>query len=141
MTLGLVYYGYRFYCPNIAKWLTRDPIGETGGVNLYAFVLNNPVSWVDPWGLEVLDEGMVECMIKEWKKITKKEKDAIIEGFIYGVMFAGAYSSKFGPSFGVVGGGFMTGYFVLINLWKIELAEYIVNQINNNPPCVEDKCK
>jgi len=34
----------------MAKWITRDPIGETGGVNLYAFVLNNPVNWVDIWG-------------------------------------------------------------------------------------------
>jgi RHS repeat-associated protein len=41
-------------------WLSRDPIGERGGLNLYGYVLNNPVRWVDPLGLEVFgtyDQG------------------------------------------------------------------------------------
>jgi RHS repeat-associated protein len=49
---GLVYYGYRYYLPNLARWLTRDPIGEEGGVNLYGFVNQDPVSLVDPLGLK-----------------------------------------------------------------------------------------
>jgi RHS repeat-associated protein len=48
---GLIHYQYRPYAPEIGRWLTRDPLGETGGMNLYAFVGNNPVNWVDPWGL------------------------------------------------------------------------------------------
>jgi len=48
---GLSYYGYRFYVPSLGRWLTRDPIGEKGGINLYGFVGNNPISWIDPWGL------------------------------------------------------------------------------------------
>ena len=28
---GLVYYGYRYYSPNLGRWLSRDPIGERGG--------------------------------------------------------------------------------------------------------------
>lgn len=47
---GLNYYGYRFYNPAIERWMNRDPLGEEGGVNLYAFVQNNPVNWVDPNG-------------------------------------------------------------------------------------------
>jgi len=35
----------------LGKWITRDPIGEFGGYNLYAYVLNDPVNWVDPNGL------------------------------------------------------------------------------------------
>jgi RHS repeat-associated protein len=48
---GLNYYGYRFYAPAIGRWMNRDPLGEAGGINLYGFVSNNPVNWVDPWGL------------------------------------------------------------------------------------------
>jgi RHS repeat-associated protein len=52
---GLIEYGFRRYAPAIGRWTTRDPLGETGGINLYAFVGNNPVNWVDPWGLEIIN--------------------------------------------------------------------------------------
>lgn len=43
---GLVYYGYRFYDPVFGRWLSRDPIKENGGLNLYGFVRNSSVcSW------------------------------------------------------------------------------------------------
>jgi RHS repeat-associated protein len=48
---GLYYYGYRFYEPNFGRWLNHDPLGEVGGVNLYGFNGNNPVNFVDPYGL------------------------------------------------------------------------------------------
>ena len=49
--VGLNDYGYRFYSPSVGRWLTRDPIAERGGVNLYGFVGNSPVSYADPDGL------------------------------------------------------------------------------------------
>ena len=33
------------------RWLSRDPIGESGGINLYGYVGNSPVNYVDPLGL------------------------------------------------------------------------------------------
>src|SRR5205823_3078293 len=48
---GLYYYGFRFYDPNLQRWLNRDPIGERGGINLYAFVGNSPINRRDPLGL------------------------------------------------------------------------------------------
>jgi RHS repeat-associated protein len=48
---GLYYYGFRYYEPNSQRWLTRDPIQEIGGINLYAFVFNDP-SRADSWGLD-----------------------------------------------------------------------------------------
>ncbi|HDH04695.1 MAG TPA: hypothetical protein ENH01_03135 [Nitrospirae bacterium] len=50
-SLGLSYYGYRFYTPITGRWLTRDPLGEAGGINLYQMTGNNSVNFVDPWGL------------------------------------------------------------------------------------------
>ena len=38
---GLVYYGYRYYNPSTGRWLSRDPIEEKGGVNLYEAMLNS----------------------------------------------------------------------------------------------------
>lgn len=42
---------YRAYNPALGIWLSRDPIAENGGINLYAYVGNNPVNFWDPFGL------------------------------------------------------------------------------------------
>ena len=47
---GLYYYGYRFYDPNLQRWLNRDPIGEEAG-NLYTMVGNDSVGDFDALGL------------------------------------------------------------------------------------------
>lgn len=46
----LYYYAYRFYSPVLRRWLTRDPIEEKGGVNLYCFCRNNTLNAFDPLG-------------------------------------------------------------------------------------------
>jgi len=42
---------YRPYDPGTGRWLSRDPVGENGGINLYDYVGNNPISGRDPLGL------------------------------------------------------------------------------------------
>jgi RHS repeat-associated protein len=49
---GLNYYGYRYYSAGVGRWLSTDPIGELGGLNLYGFVYNNTLSRIDPFGLQ-----------------------------------------------------------------------------------------
>jgi RHS repeat-associated protein len=53
---GLYYYLFRFYDPNLQRWLNRDPIGEFGGNNLYEFAFDNPVSKVDSYGLDCAND-------------------------------------------------------------------------------------
>jgi len=48
---GLYYYGYRYYSPELGRWLNRDPMGEDGGENVYGFVGNNPLWRCDATGL------------------------------------------------------------------------------------------
>ena len=50
---GLYYFGHRFYSPRIARWLTRDPIEEDGGLNLYAYCVNNPIMLSDKLGEDI----------------------------------------------------------------------------------------
>ncbi len=71
---GLYYYGYRWYAPNLQRWLNRDPLGDLGSpiytgdftaysmirepvevwqsANLFSFVANWPTDVIDPWGLQ-----------------------------------------------------------------------------------------
>ncbi|MEW6303671.1 MAG: RHS repeat-associated core domain-containing protein [Verrucomicrobiota bacterium] len=68
MLSTLTYYGYRFYDANIHRWLTKDPLEDSGArllqrtgtknpdfENVYRFVHNDPVNWVDPFGLQWMD--------------------------------------------------------------------------------------
>ena len=61
----LLYYGYRYYNPSTGSWLSRDPLGERGGLNLYAIGMNSPINGVDALGLHWTNWrpfDFIECM-------------------------------------------------------------------------------
>ena len=53
---GLVYYNYRYYNPDLGRWLSKDPIAEKGGYNLYGMLANEPISDIDYLGLDPLNK-------------------------------------------------------------------------------------
>jgi len=48
---GFLQYLYRIYISELDRWLNQDPIQEIGGINLYTYVVNNPINLIDPDGL------------------------------------------------------------------------------------------
>ena len=44
---NLVYYNYRYYAPQLGRWISRDPIADEGGLNLYSIATNNTINWTD----------------------------------------------------------------------------------------------
>jgi RHS repeat-associated protein len=49
---GLVRFGFRDYDPDVGRWLAKDPILFAGGdIDLYGYVLDDPINLVDPYGL------------------------------------------------------------------------------------------
>ncbi len=48
---GLHYNYFRYYNPQTGRYMTPDPLGLWGGINLFAYVENSPLRWIDPWGL------------------------------------------------------------------------------------------
>jgi RHS repeat-associated protein len=47
---GLSDFGRRWYDADTGRWLNRDPLGELGGTNVYAYAANDPVNRFDPDG-------------------------------------------------------------------------------------------
>ena len=49
---ALIYFGRRYYDPEIGRWITTDPKGYADGIiHLYAYVLNDPLNHWDLYGL------------------------------------------------------------------------------------------
>lgn len=53
---GLHYNRFRYYNPSSGQFINQDPIGLMGGLNNYQYV-PNPISWIDPFGLQHDDQG------------------------------------------------------------------------------------
>jgi len=71
----LAYYGYRYYSPEMGRWVSRDPIGQWGGINLYIIGNNAPISGVDVLGLLAIDmaEDIVDAFLREQDPVLEDE--------------------------------------------------------------------
>ncbi|MFU8893806.1 MAG: tyrosine-type recombinase/integrase [Luteolibacter sp.] len=93
----VTYYGYRWYDPVTGRWPSRDPIGERGGFNLYGFVGNDGVNWVDNLGLRkadfTLSEEQKDCVCKFKSRLESIEEAGkmLIDGIIFSGSDAGYY--------------------------------------------------
>ena len=62
---GLVYYNYRYLNPELGRWMTRDPIKEVGGDNLYSLLSNNILNRSDQRGLIDFDVlGIISALVR-----------------------------------------------------------------------------
>lgn len=64
---GLMYMRHRWYCAASQRFISRDPIGLSGGANLYAYAENSPTRNIDPSGLKLvkIDEGYEEKSVED----------------------------------------------------------------------------
>ncbi|GEM_PF-1766880 len=71
---NLYYYRARTYQPSLGRFTSKDPIIFLAGVNFYNYVWNNPIYWVDPFGLE--------GALKNNKEKNKNEGEKLGEGLL-----------------------------------------------------------
>ena len=100
--LDLVYYNYRHYSPALGRFLSRDPIEEQGGLNLYAFVGNDSVQKTDYRGGECMQTGNVKPDEKGWeiediKIVSPKESKNVVTdtaGLLFAIQIVWRLSAK-----------------------------------------------
>jgi len=85
--LGMVEVANAFYDPGLQRWLNRDPIQEAGGLNLHAYVDNDPLNGSDALGLwntcghnSLLNSAFgknesLKADVKKWKDASKNMDD------------------------------------------------------------------
>ncbi len=92
---GLILCTNRHYDPQQGRFLTRDPIGYDGGINLYSYTRNNPINWMDPDGTDALDNAIMAVSITAGG----------IEGGIQGGALGGGLGTLVEPVGGTFAGG------------------------------------
>jgi RHS repeat-associated protein len=58
----LVYYGQRYYNASTGRWLSRDPLAENGGNDIYCALGNAPEDFIDPFGLKTCRGAGVQSL-------------------------------------------------------------------------------
>jgi RHS repeat-associated protein len=107
---GLYLAWYRAYEAGVGRWLNRDPIGERGGLNIYLYVKNRPLTFNDRLGLFDCPSKEISALIRKHMNFFKglgKERDIELDGYLSGDKpFLGSsdgntkYSSKRDDTFG-----------------------------------------
>jgi len=82
---GLHYNRFRYYSPEVGRFVSNDPIGLLGGENLFAYA-PNPIMWMDPLGLTSWTDKLVACGVPQPSGMTNPHGHHII--------FKGKYANQ-----------------------------------------------
>jgi RHS repeat-associated protein len=78
-SIGLDNHGFRYYDPEVGRYLTRDPIGYGDGMNVYLYVGNNPINHLDPEGLSAIGDFFSEAG-RQTANLALRAGKGIVEG-------------------------------------------------------------
>ena len=148
---GLNYYGYRFYSPELGRWVSRDPIREAERfidlMNLYRFGMGDPMNKVDALGLQTCSD------IRDCSPIPPpNEYTPLIfsNGGCFCLWWGGKqepFDEYLGPNYAEVDCGKCKGKAIVTTYIRRMGTRYVgtVEQVRGGPPCrnykIGDKCK
>jgi RHS repeat-associated protein len=81
---GLNYFYHRYYNPFNGSFINEDPIGLSGGLNMYGFISNDPMNFLDPFGLKSLskEKKVIKAMCCIWYRTNMDPADKIERSFM-----------------------------------------------------------
>ena len=79
---SFVCFGRRYYQPETGRWVSADPLGFEGGPNLYAYVMNNPLTHYDLYGLFSISGGLSSYMPASLGRCINTGKELLQKGLL-----------------------------------------------------------
>jgi len=81
---GLYYYRNRMYSPNLGRFISKDPKGYVDGMNLYAYVKNNPLKYLDAFGTTAVKSNsylsdFTQSISNAWDSVSNSVSDSYNE--------------------------------------------------------------
>jgi RHS repeat-associated protein len=95
---GLHYNYHRYYDPQTGRYLTPDPIGLAGGINLFSYTLQNPINFMDTEGLETIKGPNFTCYSGP-PRVVVTTREETREKKIFSIPML--HPENYRPSFGV----------------------------------------
>lgn len=140
---GLHYNWHRFYDPETGRYISADPIGLAGGINLYRYANTNPINWVDRDGMTPAGSvigGTIGSVIGGWGGsvvggLTGGASGGLVgstvgpAGTVFGAGAGGTAGATWGGGIGAAGGG-------LLGAW---LGDQISDWLSDSPQMSSDK--
>ena len=99
---GLHYNTFRYYAPDMGRFITPDPVGLAGGLNLYQYA-PNPLTWIDPLGLRKCSGGFSSADDAARAALNKYNPMSIFKNREYGGIIYRAKDGSYGYTRGRLG--------------------------------------
>jgi RHS repeat-associated protein len=71
---SLYYYRSRYFDSSVGRFMNEDSIGFRGGANFYAYVGNNPILWIDPFGMAALSYDQIAKLVAANNKSLRSDE-------------------------------------------------------------------
>ena len=120
---GLIYYGLRYYNSSFGRFINRDPIEESGGVNLYGFCGNNAANSFDILGMsQTVSETFYTYLSNTWVPATPSSPTNYDGSVTFTVTFSDQYA-------GVGGGRILSSSISLTEVGKNYAGQFSISLI------------
>ena len=93
---GWINYGYRYYLSELGRWASKDPIGEEGGINLFAVSDNEAVNFVDYLGLKISYDDALRDYSQKANQLTQQSIQKTFTGISWHREYCGLICCKDG---------------------------------------------